>query len=79
MAEPRTPPSNRERENQDLRVPAVEGEPPRAATEPPGSEWSVRTDKTMTDPVSGEPHEARKRRAQAKVRPASDSSRRTGV
>jgi hypothetical protein len=80
MAQPRTPPSNREREHENLRVPPESGEPPRAATEPPGSEWSVRTDKTETDPVSGEPHDSRKHRVRAqraKLKPASDSNRHT--
>jgi hypothetical protein len=31
------------------------GRPPRPATEPPGSEGSSRSSKTMTDPASGEP------------------------
>jgi len=31
------------------------GAPPRSASEPKGSEGSSRTDKTMTDPASGEP------------------------
>ena len=64
MAQARRPqrPKNREVENQDLRPPAQEGEPPRAATEPPGSEWSVQSEETMTDPVSGEPREEKERR-----------------
>jgi len=80
MAQPKTriPPANLERENENLRVPARAGEPPRSATEPPGSEWSVRTDKTVTDPDSGEPHEARRqrlrsRKVEAGVKPASGS------
>ena len=32
------------------------GAPPRTAYEPKGSEGSSRTDKTLTDPVSGEPN-----------------------
>ena len=31
------------------------GVPPRTATEPKGSEGSSKTDKTLTDPASGEP------------------------
>jgi hypothetical protein len=31
------------------------GRPPRPATEPPGSAPSTRSDKTLTDPGSGEP------------------------
>ncbi len=45
-------PHNRETENENLR-PAGEGEPPRPATEPQGSEESVQTPKTETDPGSG--------------------------
>ena len=32
------------------------GSPPRPATEPEGGEASTRTDKTMTDPATGEPN-----------------------
>jgi hypothetical protein len=32
------------------------GAPPRTAYEPKGSEGSTRTDKTLTDPASGEPN-----------------------
>lgn len=46
-------PSNPEVENENQR-PSTEGEAPRPATEPPGSEESVQTDKTKTDPGSGE-------------------------
>lgn len=79
MADPKTPPSNREREHENLRVPDEPGRPPRPATEPPGSEWSVQTDKTLADPVSGEPQMARKRRREPppSVRPASGSSPRS--
>ena len=41
-------------ENQ--RRPPNAGEPPRPATEPPGSEGSSDTSKTLTDPATGEPH-----------------------
>ena len=41
-------------ENQ--RRPPGPGEPPRPATEPVGSEGSSDTDKTLTDPATGEPH-----------------------
>ena len=34
------------------------GDPPRAATEPKGAKASVRSDKTFTDPASGEPNPA---------------------
>ena len=46
-------PRNRETENENLR-PSKDGEPPRPATEPKGSEESVQTPKTETDPGSGE-------------------------
>ncbi|MDG2519921.1 hypothetical protein P7B02_00100 [Caulobacter segnis] len=46
-------PSNRETENENLK-PDREGEAPRPATEPEGSESSQKTDKTATDPGSGE-------------------------
>ena len=32
------------------------GTPPRTAYEPQGSEGSARTDKTLTDPATGEPN-----------------------
>ena len=32
------------------------GSPPRPATEPAGSEGSSRSDKTLTDPATGEPN-----------------------
>lgn len=41
----------RSRENDNLKP----GAPPRPATEPPGSERSVRNPETLTDPGSGEP------------------------
>jgi hypothetical protein len=68
MAQPKAPirPASLERENENFRVPAREGEPPRSATEPPGSEWSGQTDKTITDPNSGEPHEARRQRLRSR-------------
>jgi hypothetical protein len=50
-------PRGRETENENLRVPDKPGEPPRPATEPPGSEWSVKSPETATDPGSGEPTE----------------------
>ncbi|HEY0435578.1 MAG TPA: hypothetical protein VGC92_02995 [Phenylobacterium sp.] len=34
------------------------GRPPRPATEPEGAEPSVRNDKTLSDPGSGEPNDA---------------------
>lgn len=52
-------PEDRSVENEELRVPAKEGEPPRPATEPPGSEGSSTPDpdKTETDPATGEPND----------------------
>jgi len=35
------------------------GSPPRPATEPAGSEGSSKTNKTMTDPATGEPNRGR--------------------
>lgn len=52
-------PSNRERENENLRIPEKAGKPPRAATEPPGAAWSTRSGETLTDPSSGEPNPKR--------------------
>ena len=46
-------PKNHEVESENQRTPAHEGEPPRPATEPPGSESSTRTPKTETDAGSG--------------------------
>jgi hypothetical protein len=43
-----------EAQNEQQR-PAGEGRPPRPSTEPPGSEGSTRTDRTATDPATGEP------------------------
>lgn len=54
-----TRPRGRESANEDLRVPAEPGMPPRPATEPPGSEWSTKTPETATDPATGEPNKAR--------------------
>ena len=34
------------------------GDPPRSSTEPAGAEGSSRTDKTLTDPQTGEPRKA---------------------
>jgi len=46
-------PKNRETDYEDYR-PQADGEAPRAATEPKGSEGSARSSKTATDPASGE-------------------------
>jgi hypothetical protein len=49
-----TRPSNREVEDENQRVPARDGKPPRPATEPRGGENSTSSPKTRTDPGSGE-------------------------
>ena len=46
-------PKNRDVENENLR-PDGEGQPPRPATEPPGSKDSSQSGKTQSDPGSGE-------------------------
>ena len=55
MTDPRRPPS-RETEHEDQRTPAREGQPPRPATEPPGSEGSSNPGDTATDPATGKPN-----------------------
>ncbi len=52
MTEPR--PKNRSVENEELRRPPREGQPPRPATEPPGGETSSNSGETETDPATGE-------------------------
>ena len=47
-------PDNREVENENLRRPPREGEPPRPATEPPGGKTPT-PEETKTDPATGEP------------------------
>ena len=47
-------PTNREVENENLRLPEHEGEPPRPATEPAGAKESARSSKLKHDPGSGE-------------------------
>ena len=49
-------PDNRETETEDQRRPAHDGEPPRPATEPTGSEGSSNSGETATDPSTGEPN-----------------------
>lgn len=51
MADPRRPDAARNRD-EDLKP----ASPPRPATEPAGSERSVTTRKTLTDPATGEPN-----------------------
>jgi hypothetical protein len=45
-------PSSPETQNEDLEP----GSPPRHATHPKGSEQSMKTDKTKTDPATGKPN-----------------------
>lgn len=47
-------PDNRSTETEDQRSPAREGQPPRPATEPKGSEGSSNSGETATDPATGE-------------------------
>ena len=56
MTDPRPEdrPDNRKVENENQRTPAHEGEPPRPATEPRGSESSSNSGETATDPATGE-------------------------
>lgn len=49
-------PDNRSVENEALKTDG-DGHPPRSATEPAGAKWSVQSDKTATDPSSGEPND----------------------
>ena len=55
MTDPRRPP-NRETENEDQRTPKGEGQPPRPATEPRGSEGTSNPGDTATDPATGKPN-----------------------
>lgn len=49
-------PDNRETETEDQRTPVREGEAPRPATEPKGSEGSSNSGETATDPATGKPN-----------------------
>ena len=51
-----TTPDPRQTENDNLRPPDRDGEPPRPATEPEGSEGSSNSGDTETDPATGEPN-----------------------
>ena len=55
MTDPPRPP-NRETENEDQRTPKGEGQPPRPATEPRGSEGTSNPGDTATDPATGKPN-----------------------
>ena len=48
-----TPDTDQRRNRDDDQKP---GSPPRPATEPAGSEGSSRSNKTLTDPATGEPN-----------------------
>lgn len=54
MTQPRPP--GRQSEYEQERTPRREGEPPRPAQEPPGSEGSSNSGETATDPATGEPN-----------------------
>lgn len=54
MTDPR--PDNRETENENQRAPVRDGQPPRPATEPTGSEGSSNPGDTATDPATGKPN-----------------------
>ena len=50
------PDNQRTRESEtDIVKPDKAGQPPRPSTEPAGSAWSTKTDKTQTDPATGAP------------------------
>lgn len=53
---PSSRPSSRETEHEDQRPPARQGQPPRPATEPHGSEGSSNPGDTATDPATGKPN-----------------------
>ncbi|WP_162998181.1 MULTISPECIES: hypothetical protein [Brevundimonas] len=53
MADPRRP-DDKSTENENLKPPAHDGEPPRPATEPAGSKGSSNSGETETDPATGE-------------------------
>ena len=47
-------PDDRKVENENQRAPARDGEPPRPATEPRGSEGSSNSGETRTNPATGQ-------------------------
>ena len=49
-------PDNRSVEHENQHLPAHEGEAPRPATEPKGSEGSSNSGETATDPATGKPN-----------------------
>lgn len=53
---PTNRPPGRQNEYEEERTPRREGEPPRPAQEPPGSEGSSNSGETATDPATGEPN-----------------------
>lgn len=58
MPQPRSPDRQpgRANEYEEERPPAREGQPPRPAQEPPGSEGSSNNGETATDPATGKPN-----------------------
>lgn len=54
MADERPPPYPTENEN--LRQDSPQGQPPRPATEPAGSQGSSNSGETATNPATGEPN-----------------------
>ena len=54
MTDPR--PSTRETETENQRKPPRDGDAPRPATEPKGSEGSSNSGETATDPATGKPN-----------------------
>lgn len=46
----------RQNEYEEERTPPRDGQPPRPAQEPPGSEGSSNSGETATDPATGEPN-----------------------
>jgi len=55
MIDPKCP-ATRETEFENQRTPTREGQPPRPATEPRGSEGSSNSGETATDPATGKPN-----------------------
>lgn len=55
MTDPDRPPTP-ETESENQRTPPREGQPPRPATEPQGSEGSSNSGETATDPATGQPN-----------------------
>jgi hypothetical protein len=58
-----TPNDQRYNRDEDLKVPAKAGQPPRPASEPAGAEGASKASRTATDPVTGAPKPSGPRRA----------------